>query len=111
MKLLSWIILIVILGLFLKSSYPDTYNQTFGKTIEQAQAVWEARSDTFLDNLQNYNEVSPDGQVSSPPSGTIYGRPWDEVINRFDCTSDAQCQQRFSVTAICNNQTGECYEA
>lgn len=109
MKIITVVILVVVLGLFLKGSYPDTYNQTFGNVIGQTQAMWDERKDSLFNGEQNVDEVRSDGSLDTVREGTVFGRPFDEIIHAFDCTSDAQCQQRFSVFALCDD-SGECYQ-
>lgn len=107
MKLMWWIVIILVIALFLKSEYPDMYEQSFGKGMDYGKTFWNEHKSDFS-NYENHNEITGEGEILSPKSGTNYGQPWDEA--NFPCKYDEQCQIRFSITSICILETGECIE-
>lgn len=104
MRFIEIVGIIVIIGIVLNSYYPDTYDSTFGQATTKLQSLWDS-TDKKVDTSLHQEVLLPDGTVVAAEPGTIYGQCYDY----FPCKTDLQCH-RFSITAKCDIESGECYE-
>jgi len=95
--------------------YDRTYGFAFDKGKNIISNYWDSKTGNITEPF--HQEELVNGEVKTKPCGTNYGKPYDiyqvdgkEKTNVFDCTYDGQCSIRFSGTALCNKETGFCYE-
>lgn len=106
-KIIFYAVIILIVALVVKNEYPQIYEDTFGRAADYGMAAWNEKKRDYTENM-NFNEVTGEGELDSPKPGTIYGFPFDTA--NFPCKYDEQCQVRFSVTSVCDVESGNCYE-
>ena len=101
------ILIIVLVGLVLNSYYPSMYDQTYGQVTQSVKGYWNGIGlNTQTDNGNKEDIILPNGEIiSNYDSGTILGQCFDY----WPCINHAQCRERYSVYAKCNNLTGDCY--